>query len=272
MEKSNKKFSYENFERLTTYWWFYVILFVGVFIPPYTAKGFSTLSEIIPLVKYASEFIISKKLVLVPYMPAFHLVFFLSFVLLLIFANKFGRIFSIIAGIQLALIVYLQTFAVTEDYGLVFYPNAFVILSLIALGWFWEAWIRKTDFNFYRLPLKYYWVIPLAIFAFWNPDEIGNYSPSLLLTSTSPIAFCMTITIYLAALSLLYPKVNLPLFRISSYFTIIVGITTVLIGVFMEDRIEGMYWSFLHTPMLITAVYCFILGFKTTETRQMVLD
>jgi hypothetical protein len=267
MNTTQKKSFYEFMEQLSAKWWLYLFLVLCVFIPPYTARGFSTFSEIVSLVKYVADYLIDKKLVLVPYMPIFHIVFILLFVLLVIYRNKFGRLFSLVAGFHFIFILSLQAIAVTEKYGLVFYPNAFVLISLIPLGWFWEARIRKIDFSFRKLPLKYYWVVLVAIFSFWNPDEFGNYSPILLLTSTSPIAFCMSITIYLAALSLLYPNVNLPFFRISSFITILVGIIVIGMGFFMEDRIEGIYWSFLHTPMLVTAVYCFILGFQTWECQ-----
>ncbi len=265
MNKTQKKSFYELIELLTTKWWLYLFLFLCVFIPPYTSRGFSTFSELVAVVKYVAYYLIDKKLVLVPYMPIFHIVFILLFVLLVVYRNKFGRLFSLVAGFHIMFILSLQTVAVTEKYGFIFYPNAFILFSLIWLGWFWEAVTRKTEFSFRRLPLKYYWVVPVVIFSFWNPDELGNYSPILLLTSTSPIAFCMSITIYLAALSLLYPNVNLPLFRISSFIAILTGIISIGMGFFMDDRNEGIYWSFLHTPMLVTAVYCFILGFQIWE-------
>jgi len=258
---------YHMAENLTTKWWFYAFLVLGVFIPPYTQHGFSSFSDLVETVAYVADFLIENKLVLVPYMPLFHLAFVLLFSLLFIFGNKFGRIFSIAVGINFVFITFLQGGAITQKYGVVFYPNAFLEISLISVGWFWEAKIRKMDFTFKNKAPQVYWLAGIvAFFSFWNPDKLGVLSPMSLITSTSPIAFCMVTPIYLGILSLFYPDVNVPLFRITSFIAILVSIISIGMGFFMEDRSEGIYWSVLHSPMLITTVYCFLLGFKDSHS------
>ncbi|NIW48958.1 MAG: hypothetical protein GWN14_24030 [candidate division Zixibacteria bacterium] len=151
----------------------------------------------------------------------------------------------------------------TEKFGLVFYPNSFILISLISLSWFWEAIVRKTDYSFKRQPPKVFWFAGIvAFFSFWNPDKLGVLSPISLVTSTSPIAFCMITPIYLSLYTLFYPDINLPLFRITSFIGILVAIIGIGMGFFMEDRLEGHYWSILHFPMLVTTVYCFLLGIR----------
>lgn len=254
---------YQRLESLTRKWWFYVIILLCGLIPPYTSLGVASFGEASTVVRYVADYIIEKRILLEPYMPLFHLAFLALFYLLLRYGNRFGRAFSIIAGLHYILIAYLQGGAITPVYGQVLYINVLVLFSLIIFGWFWEAKIRKTDYSLKPIGTKYYWMAGIvAVFSFWNPDTIGNLSPTFLITSTSPIAFCMTTPIYLVALSLLYPDINLPLFRVTSFVGVLVSISMVATGFLMDNRIEGLYWTFLHSPMLISTAYCFILGFK----------
>lgn len=261
-EISSNKF-YQAADKITMKWWYYLILLLCVFIPPLTQYGFSSFAELVETVKYVAEFLIENKLVLVPYMPIFHAGFLLMFILLFIYRNKFARIFSIAAGLHYVFITFLQGGAITEKYGVVFYPNAFLEFSLISFGWFWDAKIRKTDYSFKPQPAAVYWYAGIvAFYSFWNPDVLGELSPASLITSTSPIAFCMVTPIYLCMLTLFYPDIHLPFFRTTSFVGMLVGIITLGMGFFMEDRLVGRYWTILHLPMLITCVYCFLLGIQ----------
>jgi hypothetical protein len=269
MRRKPSKSIYQTAENLSLKWWLYFILFLCVFIPPYSSQGFSSFGELVDVVQYVANFLILKKLALVPYMPWIHLAYLLLFVALIKFGNRFGRIFSVVAGLHYILITFLQAGANTDKYGLVLYPNAILLISLFTLGWFWDAVIRKTNYKFTGKAPAYYWFAAIvAFFSFWNPDKIGYLSPASLITSTSPIAFCMITPIYLGALSTLYPDINLPMFRITSFVGILISIITIGMGFFMENQLEGIYWSVLHLPMLFTSVYCFLLGFQNPETIQ----
>lgn len=253
---------YDSLESLTRQAWFYVAIFLSSFIPPWSSVKVRSFSELVELVRYVAEFLIAKKLVLVPLMPYFHLAMLVLFGALLIWRNRFGRVFSVIVGLHFLVVLFMQTGAVTERYGLVFYPNAFILIFGIALAWFWEASLGKTDFTFKRLQSRQFLLVAAAVFSFWNPDRAGDYRLALFLTSTSPIAFCMITTIYLALLCLLYPRVNLPLFRLASFVSILIGIVTLGMGFFMDPPARGRYWSLLHTPMVAVAVYSFVLSLR----------
>ena len=264
--KNTDQTGYQWVETLTRKWYFYFILFLMVFLPPLTSYGFSSFSDLVEVVSYVSDFVIAKRLFLTPYMPLAHIGFLLLFILLFKFRNAFGRIFSMVAGAHFLLITYIQAGARSDKYGLVLYPNAISLLFIISLAWFWEAAVRKTDYSITRKDRRYFWLAGIiAVFSLWNPDELGNLSPKLLITSTSPIAFCMLAPIYLAVLSI-FPKVNLPVFRITSFISILVSIIMIGMGFFMEPRPRGTYWSLMHIPMLVTSVYCFILGFQRAES------
>ena len=64
-------------------------------------------------------------------------------------------------------------------------------------------------------------------------------APMLFLKSSSPIAFCMMSTIYLALLCLLYPTINIPLLRVMSFIVIPVSVVAISLGFFFEDRERG---------------------------------
>jgi len=246
--------SYLFMDTLTKKWWLYLIFVLIVFIPPLTATGFASIDEIVPLVRYVADILVINKEKFVSLMPIAHIAVALLFFLLVIFRNKLGRVFSIIVGLHMIFLMCLQAGAITPTYGWVIYPNGIILFLFIALVWIWEALVRKTDFSFNKFSLKHIWLIVFALFVFWNPDKMGTYHLSLFLTSTSPIAFCMMSTIYIAALCILYPKVNMPLLRIMSF------LVAISLGFFFENKSEGLYWSFLHLPMFIISAYGFWLG------------
>jgi hypothetical protein len=264
---------YRNLEQITQKWWFYLLLFLVCFIPPYSSTGFSGLNALVELVKYVADAIIAKKLFLMPYMHYLHVGMYLLFAVLMLRGNRFGRTFSRIVGLHFLLIMFMQVGAYTDRYGLVFYPNAFILIFSVALAWIWEGMIHRNDYALRRFSAARSLVVAGAIFSFWNPDQAGDYRLVLFLTSTSPIAYCMMSTVYLALLCILYPRVNLPLFRLSSYVNILIGIVTVGMGIFMDDPLQGRYWSLLHTPMILVALYSFRLSLRPTplvEVKQII--
>jgi hypothetical protein len=210
--------------------------------------------------------LLMKKFAVLPLMPFLH-----ASVLVLIFilvrrGNKFRWTLSMVIGLHYVVMAYFQTITVSERYGIVVLTEGLFWFLAVALVWIWEASVGKTDFTFRRLPLKQYWVVPFAVFAFWDPDQAWNFDPMFFITSTSPIAICMMTTIYLAVLNLLYPRVNLPVFRITSFVGIIFSVFTLLGSFFMGGR-EGAYWIFLHIPMLIISFYSFRRGQRTGTTH-----
>lgn len=146
--------SYLFMDALTKKWWLYLIFVLVVFIPPLTSTGFASIGDIVPLVRYMAEILVINKGKFVSLMPVFHLAVVLLFILLGIFMNKLGRVYSIIVGLHIIFLMCLQVGAITQKYGWVIYPNGIILFSTIALVWIWEALVRKTDFSFNKLSLK----------------------------------------------------------------------------------------------------------------------
>lgn len=266
MIKEHRILSYETMEQLTRRWWFYLLLvLVAVITPPFASKGLGPINELGNFVWDTVQALLIKKIASLPFMPILHLA-----VLILIFSivrngNRFRRGISIIIGLHFIAMAYFQTIAVSEKYGLSIISVGLILFLAVAFVWFWEASVGKTDFTFHKLPLRNYWVLPLALFAFWDPDILWDFDPLFLITSTSPIAICMMTTIYLAIMNLLFPRINFPVFRVMSFVGILLAAFT-LLGAFFMDAREGSYWLFLHIPMLIISLYSFRRGLRFIES------
>ncbi|MEW6718732.1 MAG: hypothetical protein AB1345_14690, partial [Chloroflexota bacterium] len=206
--------SYFHIEKLTRKWWFYLLLFlIPALSPCYVSTGLGYYRNPLDFILQVTEALYWKKYIFQPLMPAAHLTVILLILLLVRMGNRFGRLFSTLVGCNFLIILYVQTMVNTEKYGFVVATPFFILFLMVALVWFWEASSPKTDFTFRWLPIKKYWVVPMALFAFWDPDQAWYLDMRMWLISTSPIAFCMMTTVYLATFSLLYPNINLPAFR-----------------------------------------------------------
>lgn len=258
--------TYEAMERLTRNRWFYLLLVaLPALIPPFASKGLGPLRQLGDFIWDVVQALLIKKSAALPLMPFLHATLVFLIYMLIRKGNKIRVLMATVIGVHYVVMAYFQTMAVSERYGFVVLTEGLIWFLVVALVWIWEASVGKTDFTFRKRPLKEYWVVLLAIFAFWDPDQAWNFDLGFLITSTSPIAICMMTTIYLALLNLLYPRVNLPAFRITSFVGIIFSGFTLLGSLFMGGR-EGTYWIFLHTPMLIISVYSLRRALRIIET------
>jgi hypothetical protein len=259
--------TYEAMDRLTRNRWFYILLVViPAITPPFASKGLGPLSQLGDFIWGTVQALLIKKNAALPLMPFLHATLIALIYVLIRRGNKIRVLMTTLIGLHYAVMAYFQTIAVSERYGVIVLTEGLIWFLAVALVWIWEATLGVTDFTFRKRPLKEYWVVPLAIFAFWDPDQAWNFDPGFLITSTSPIAICMMTTIYLAILNLLFPNVNLPAFRITSFVGIIFSGFTLLGSVFMDAR-EGAYWIFLHIPMLIISVYSLRRALRSSEPQ-----
>jgi hypothetical protein len=258
-----KDLSYETYEEkifktlewLTRRWWFYLLLFIiPFFIPFYTATGHAP-QEVGNVI---NEVLIHALIPFRPFMPALKIIVALSIIALFIYGNRIGKIFTLFMGVNFFTIAFVQSIAVTEKFGLAIITPNLIWFSIVGLFWLWEAKLGKTDFTFYKQPLWKYWVIPLAILAFWAPLTPWNFNPIYLLTSDSPLAFCLMAPIYLAIFSFVYPKVNFPALRVTSFIGSCIGIFN-MAGVFIG---WGLYHGFIHIPLLAISLYCFVISIR----------
>jgi hypothetical protein len=154
----------------------------------------------------------------------------------------------------------------TENYGLGVITVNIVWFSIIGLFWLWDAKIGRTDYTLQWQPLWRYWVVPLALLAFWSPDKPWDFNPIYLLTSDAPLAFCLMTPIYLSILYFLHPRVNLPAIRVTSFIGVLLGIFNIGIGLTIGGS-EGLYHGFIHIPLLTISLSSFTRSIKETLTH-----
>jgi len=259
---------YQQVERLTRKWWFYLLAFlVPAILPPFASTGLGYWRELNSFVWHVSDEVYNKKLTYQASMPIMHLFVLLLIVALLVLGKRFGRAFSLLVALNYAYIAFIQTSVVTEKYGLVVISELFAWYLIVFLLWLWEAWSPKNDYTWDKSQRKPYWAIPLALLAFWDPDQTWQLHLRYFIVSYSPTAFCMMTPIYLTVLLFIYPKVNLLLLRVQGFVGILISVITLVIA-FMKEPSGGVYWTLLHVPLILISLYSFILGIRTKITIQ----
>jgi len=259
---------YQKAERITSKWWFYLLIFlVPAILPPFTSTGMGYWRELNGFIWYVSDAVYYKKISFQSSMPIMHLAMLLLIVALVVLGKRFGRAFSLLVALNYAFIAFAQTLVITEKYGLVVVSELFAWYMIVFLLWLWEALAPKNDFTWDRSRRKPYWAIPLALIAFWNPDQVWQLHLRFFIDSYSPTAFCMMTPIYLTVLLLFYPKVNLLLLRVQGFIGVVIGMITLVVA-FMKEPSNGIYWTLLHMPLILISLYSFILGIRTKTTIQ----
>lgn len=266
-EREEKSMNTGNIQRrlesITRKWWFFLLLIlVNIFLPPYVSKGFEW-SE----VGWITGTILSNALVYtytVLY-PIFKIIP-IGFVVSIIFLrNRVTRLFSLYAAITYVLFAFLQSIAVTEEYGLGIITVNVVMFGIVAAFWFWEALAQRNDFVPQKRSAWKYWVIPLAVLAFWyplNPDTMmPDFNPIYLLANMAGLAFCLMTPVYLAILTLYYPNVNMASLRVTSLVGAIIGFYNMLTNFILFPTL--LWWNgVLHIPLMTISVYGLILSLK----------
>jgi hypothetical protein len=259
---------YQKAERLTSRWWFYLLVFlVPAILPPFASTGTGYWRELNDAIWYVSDAVYYRKLSFHYSMPIMHLVMLLMIIALFVLGRRFGRAFSFLVAANFAFICFAQTVVVTEKYGLVVISELLAWYLIVFFLWFWEVLEPRNDFTWVANTRKPYWTIPLALIAFWNPDQVWQFHLSNFIDSYSPTAFCMMTPIYLTVLLLFYPKVNLVLLRVQGFVGVVIGVITLVVA-FMKEPSNGIYWTLLHMPLILISLYSFILGIRTKTTIQ----
>lgn len=258
---------YDQFERLTRKRIFYLLLIlIPAILPPLTAKGLWYLLEVADFSVYVANALFDYKSAYARWMPLLHAILLAALLLLALFRQRAGRAFAVFAALNFSLTILTQTMVVTEAYGLVILTEIFLWYAVVIALWVWEAFLQKTDFSF-RGGARPWWLLPLAVIAFWNPDEAWNLSLSFFVHGFSPVAFCMLTPIYLTVLMFAFPRVNLPLLRIQSFIGLIVGFISLFISL-VQAPAAGIYWILLHAPLISVSWYAFRKGLRAGENQQ----
>lgn len=247
-------------EKLLTKWWFYLAFLIFYFLPAYTALPFDAQNtpELIGLV-LSSPIIYAYPEV----MPLFKLIPLLLISGIIIYGNRAASWFLIYATIIIFAMAILQNSSITDKYGLAILTGNVIIYIFVAMVWLLEVLSRQTDFSRPTHSLWRYWVIPVAILAFWfpvNETTLGpEFSITALFANSAGLTTCMMMPMFLAVLSIYHPHVNRATLRVSSYAGLITGLLNVLQW-FMFT--ENWWIGVVHLPLLTIAAYTFWLSFR----------
>jgi hypothetical protein len=255
-------------ERITRRWWFFLLFVLIQFFPPYASKAYK-IEDWGEVIQHAlGNAIVYRHSEIY---PVFQIIAILFVVGILILRNKLARVFGIYVAISYVLFAIGQSIAFTDKYGLSICTINFVMFLIVAGFWAWEAAVLKNDYTFRKLPIWRYWVVPLAVLAFWYPASKGrpDFNPVLLFTSGSGLAFCLMTPVYVALLSLYWPRVNTPAMRVTSLVGLIIGLYNMYAN-FGINPGRGWWNGVLHIPLLVISLYGLILSLKRPQVKNRV--
>ena len=247
-------------ELITRKWWFFLIFIFIQFIPPYTSKGYEWSEIGIVNLEILSNSLIGTCTALYPIFKIIPIILVISIIFL---RNLVSRLFSVYVAVTYVLFAFLQSISVTEKYGFGVIIVNIVMFNLVAIFWFWEAIVQKNDYTPQKQPLWKYWVIPFAFLAFWYPANIGmmpDFNPIYLFINDVGLTFCMMTPVYLAILTLYYPRVNIATLRVTSIVGLIIAFYNLWVNFFINPSV--LWWNgVLHIPLLTISIYGLILSF-----------
>jgi hypothetical protein len=266
--KAEKSNTTNLLNKAVTKWWFYlVILLLFFMIPSYTQKGAS----------YQESQNIIKEVLTNPLIYSFAPLFWISkaafvlLVLLLIFqGKKMPRTFASIITVFYIGIAVFQNTAQTNSYGFAILSGNMVLMLVVAISWIIEAINPKSDFSSVRVPLWKWWVLPLAVLAFWFPTDASGITPQFTLTNLisngSMLTYCMMTPVVLAMLTIFYPRVNIITMRLTSFVGTMFGVTNEVEWFILNP---SMWWmGILHIPLITISIYAFAITFSTAHTEM----
>jgi hypothetical protein len=255
-------------ERITRKWWFFLLFVLLQFVvPPYASKGYNFPEDWGKVTSHALGHAI------VYQHPAIYPIFKVIPIILLIgifvFRNKLARLFAVYVSFSYMLFAIGQSIAVTEKYGVAICTINLVMFPIVAAFWAWEAVVLQNDFTLSKRPIWRYWVLPLAVLAFWAPASRGrpDFNPVYLFTNGTGLAFCMMTPVYVGLLTLYWPKVNISTLRVTSLVGLIIGLYNMVVN-FAINPGKNWWNGVLHIPLLVISLYGLILSLKRARAEE----
>jgi hypothetical protein len=259
-------------EWLTRRWWFYLLFVLLQFvIPPYASKGYKFPEELSDVIFNAlGNAVIYQHY---QFFPIFKVIPFILLIGIFVFRNKLTRSFNIYVSISYVLFAIGQNVAVTEKYGVAICTINVVMFLVVAAFWAWEAAVLRNDFTLIKQSVWRYWIVPLALLAFWYPLErrtlMPDFNPAYMFTNVAGVTFCMMTPVYVGLLTLYWPKVNMAVLRVTSLVGLIIALYNLLVNFVINP---GRYWwnGVLHIPLLVISIYALVLSLKKVKSNVVV--
>jgi len=89
--------------------------------------------------------------------------------------------------------------------------------------------------------------------------ELGpDFNPLLLLTSSFGVMYCPTTPFIIAVLTLIYPRVNMYVLRVTSFVGLLIGVFNAMSFFLMPGY---TLWNLiLHTPLIFISIYGLLIS------------
>lgn len=247
-----------------------IVLLSCIFLPPLAAVPFAQEESTLVI----RDVFIQTSTAYLWLSPAIHVITILLIVALYRYGSRVGRIADAFFGMLFLFFAFGNHIAVTENYGLVVLTGNLVPILIVGLFWMWEVYKPHNEYVFERLPAWRYWVLPFVFLAFWSPIDTQlnpDFNPWLLLTSSFGVMYCPTTPLVVAVLTLIYPRVNIFLLRITSFVGLLIGSFNAM-SVFIMPGYT--LWNLiLHTPLILISAYGLLIpvlvkkSFPSQESR-----
>lgn len=248
-------------KKISSRWWFSIVLLIIFFIPPLTEVSFdasntnSVIAEVLenPFI-YELEILYGVIKVLL-----------LLMIIWLIFNKlKVVKVLNYFVVILLMGIALFQNSSITSSYGITILLGNLILNIIVALLWVNQINIAQENKIRNKIGYNKYWLIGLALFAFWFPvDTTGkypNFTMKELLFNESMVTFCMVIPVLLVVTILCFNKINLITLKVTGFIGSLFGIINMITWFIMDKE---MWWmGILHIPLLIISFYVFFISRK----------
>jgi hypothetical protein len=254
-------------ESLTRKWWFFLLFILLQFFPAYAERGYDP-SRWGDFIGHTLEHAFAASIAWL--YPVFKVVPILLVISLVVLENRVARWFDAYVGLSYVLFAFLGNVAVTEQHGLAIITGNFLAFLIVAAFWFWDIAAQKNDFTPQPRPLWRYWVVPLAVLAFWAPMRLPyaptnppDFTPIYLFINGAGLAYCMMTPVFLAILTLYYPRINVAILRVTSLEGILIGLINMYMNFFTDF---SLYWwnGILHIPLVTISLYGFALSLQSS--------
>ena len=255
----------EKLDAVTRKWWLYLLLLLLLFIRQYASKGYDPRESADLTLQVLSKPLIYTFPALMPIAKAVPAVLIAG---VMVLGNRMRRAFNGYVALLYVTLACFQNTALTDTYGLVVISGNLGLFLVVGLLWMWEVVAARNDFAPRKQPLWKWWVVPLAVLAFLAPVDATmspDFSPVRLLTNESGLTYCMMTPVILALVTLYHPTVNLAVLRVSSFAGMILGVVNMLVWFVVLP--SGWWMGVLHIPLLVIAVYAFVLAHVRTAGR-----
>lgn len=245
-------------ERITLQWWFYLVLIVLFMLPSYTEFALDARNTADLIAAVLSQPLVYSYPVL---FPIFKIIPIILIAGLFIYTNKAAALFIVYSFVLIMILAILQNSAMTQDYGFSVLSGNVIVYLLVAFSWLLELFTRQSDFSKPNRSRKHYWIIPLAMLAFWFPvNDSGlatDFSFIALFGNSAGLTTCMMLPVLLTVLYIYSPRVNPVTLRITAFAGLITGLLNVMQWFVLTD-----YWllGVLHLPLLIISALAFASG------------